>query len=246
MGDQPSKAELEREALAQVDTWEEFVILGVCTSVALAVLWVLFRVESAPKLTLDYCLNYKQPDGETVLFAGSWNPPHEGHMDILRALVGRHGKVVAWVGENRAKKYTATAAQRAALVRAVVDADPKLRGKVEVVLAEPHTYWSSDFVWRTMYKRGIDIMYRGIRSWDRDWPAETFNHVMNLAGPKLFGPLQRSPYTRYVLAGEDRCDLSSTKIRALVADGQSLAGLVPRAIQADVRDLYASKGDKAA
>ena len=36
MGDQPSKAELEREALAQVDTWEEFVILGVCTSVALA------------------------------------------------------------------------------------------------------------------------------------------------------------------------------------------------------------------
>ena len=94
-----------------------------------------------------------------MLFAGSWNPPHEGHMDILRALVGRHGKVVAWVGENRAKKYTATAAQRAALVRAVVDADPKLRGKVEVVLAEPHTYWSSDFVWRTMYKRGIDIMY---------------------------------------------------------------------------------------
>ena len=90
------------------------------------------------------------------------------------------------------------------------------------------------------------LRYRGIRSWDRDWPAETFNHVMNLAGPKLFGPLQRSPYTRYVLAGEDRYDLSSTKIRALVADGQSLAGLVPRAIQADVRDLYASKGDKAA
>ena len=132
----------DAEQLAKVDTIEELVALLIFTVIALTAIWVLYRLDSAPVWELAKVDEFtKAVDGDRVLFAGSWNPPHAGHVAILRALAKRHGHVYACVGHNAKKTYLVDAEQRAQLVRVVVDADPVLRNRVTVVA-------TAGYVWR--------------------------------------------------------------------------------------------------
>ena len=173
----------DAEQLARVDTIEELVALLIFTFIALTAIWVLYRLDSAPVWDLSKIDEFtKAVDGDRVLFAGSWNPPHAGHVAILRALAKRHGHVYACVGHNAKKTYQVDAAQRAMLVRAVVDADPVLRNRVTVVA-------TAGYVWREAKRLKCAALYRGVRSWRADGFSETILHVLNLvcaAGVRSF------------------------------------------------------------
>ena len=164
----------DAEQLARVDTVEELVALLVFTCIALLGIWVLYRLDSAPVWELAKVDEFtKAVDGDRVLFAGSWNPPHAGHVAILRALAKRHGHVYACVGHNAKKTYLVDAEQRAQLVRVVVDADPVLRSRVTVVT-------TAGYVWREAKRLKCAALYRGVRSWRADGFSETVLHVLNL------------------------------------------------------------------
>lgn len=230
----------EAEDLAQVDTPEELVALLLFTCIVLLLIWIAYRLDSAPVWELENIDEFvKQADQHKVLFAGSWNPPHAGHVAILRALAKRHGLVYACVGHNAKKAYTVSAEQRAALVRAVVDADPVLRGRVKVIT-------STGYVWRDAKRLNCVALYRGIRSWRADGMGENVLHALNLVGPLLLGPGLRPVATRYLAADAAHRDISSSKVRRRVAAHEALDGLVPRAIKADVRQLYAPRDAKIA
>ena len=173
----------DAEQLARVDTIEELVALLIFTAIALLAIWVLYRLDSAPVWDLSKIDEFtKAVDGDRVLFAGSWNPPHAGHVAILRALAKRHGHVFACVGHNAKKTYQVDAAQRARLVRVVVDADPVLRSRVTVVA-------TAGYVWREAKRLKCAALYRGVRSWRADGFSETILHVLNLvcaAGVRSF------------------------------------------------------------
>ena len=173
----------DAEQLARVDTVEELVALLVFTCIALLGIWVLYRLDSAPVWELSKVDEFtKAVDGDRVLFAGSWNPPHAGHVAILRALAKRHGHVYACVGHNAKKTYLVDAEQRAQLVRVVVDADPVLRNRVTVVA-------TAGYVWREAKRLKCAALYRGVRSWGADGFSETVLHVLNLvcaAGVRSF------------------------------------------------------------
>ena len=164
----------DAEQLARVDTIEELVALLIFTFIALLGIWVLYRLDSAPVWDLSKIDEFtKAVDGDRVLFAGSWNPPHAGHVAILRALAKRHGHVYACVGHNAKKTYLVDAEQRAQLVRVVVDADPVLRSRVTVVA-------TAGYVWREAKRLKCAALYRGVRSWRADGFSETVLHVLNL------------------------------------------------------------------
>ena len=164
----------DAEQLAKVDTIEELVALLLFTVIALLGIWVLYRLDSAPVWDLSKIDEFtKAVDGDRVLFAGSWNPPHAGHVAILRALAKRHGHVYACVGHNAKKTYLVDAEQRARLVRVVVDADPVLRSRVTVVA-------TAGYVWREAKRLKCAALYRGVRSWRADGFSETILHVLNL------------------------------------------------------------------
>ena len=65
-------------------------------------------------------------------------------------------------------------------------------------------------------------------------------------GPLVLGPCIKPVATRYLAADAAHGDCSSSEVRRRVAAHEPLEGLVPRAIRADVRRLYAVNRDKCA
>ena len=218
----------------RADTAFELVVLGVLCLLLLLLIFVLYRIDAAVVWNAADMLKAPAASGPPVLYAGSWNPPHCGHVALLRCMAAQHAKIYACVGHNAAKRYAVPAARRAELIRAAVDADDALRGRVEVVV-------EAGYVWRAAARRGCRVLYRGVRSWRDDGPAEHFLHALNVLGPLFLGPLRAPPETRYIVADEKLHKVSSTAVRDAVAAGASLDGLVPAAIATDVRTLYSPK-----
>mmetsp|Transcript_21909 Transcript_21909/g.61016 ORF Transcript_21909/g.61016 Transcript_21909/m.61016 type:complete len:117 (-) Transcript_21909:423-773(-) len=59
-------------------------------------------------------------DPRTVTLAGSYNPPHLGHIAMLQHLAKRHERVVAIVGFNPNKKYAVSPTQRVDLLKSML------------------------------------------------------------------------------------------------------------------------------
>lgn len=56
----------------------------------------------------------------TVVLAGSYNPPHYGHLAMLAYLSKKYGKVIAVIGMNPNKKYDVSPQERANLLREMI------------------------------------------------------------------------------------------------------------------------------
>ena len=59
-------------------------------------------------------LNYEPAENKkkTVMLAGSFNPPHNGHLNMLKTLSKIYGNVYAVVGFNPSKKYDVSPQKR--------------------------------------------------------------------------------------------------------------------------------------
>lgn len=65
----------------------------------------------------------------SVVLGGSYNPPHNGHLGMLKYLSQRYGKVYAVIGVNPNKKYEVTAEERANLLREMIEASTTITEK---------------------------------------------------------------------------------------------------------------------
>jgi len=226
-----------------------------------------FRVYMMYKLTYPTIISYPWsfPSNErwrrrdkqmTVVLAGSYNPPHKGHLAMLSYLSERYGQVIAVIGMNPLKKYAVSPAQRAELLQQMIqkciilkDGDKCDLGKnirVQVV---------SGYIWRFAMKNQAKILYRGIRTWEKDGIEESMLHKQNLYGPMLLGPL-KWPLPTYFLEGvPEYRHVSSTLIRELCEKNKShdkettrntsitrdytlLDEYIPNALTAEVAKIY--------
>ena len=219
--------------------------------------WVLYRLWRVKVLSADDLLaDGAEQDGEVnALFAGSFNPPHEGHIALLRAMARQHRgrRMFCVVGHNPRKTYPVSPEARVGLLRKICASDPELKNVVPVAV--------EGYIWKFALAQHAGrpgsgagrvgseacVMYRGIRSMAKDGFEERFLHVLNLLGPVLLAAVAPPP-TVYVTAPRSRSagaarapdltTLSSSKVRALVQAKKSITGLVPPAVEEAITYLY--------
>jgi phosphopantetheine adenylyltransferase len=143
---------------------------------------------------------------------------------------------------NKNKKYDVTPDQRVSLLQQMVDDHKKkhddFKGKIRVVVVDY-------YIWRYAKEINATIMFRGIRSWERDGKEERSLYLLNTWGPIVCGPFYW-PLPTYFLEGDpDYNHISSTFIRDLCKqDNESnrtlLASLVPRIVVPEIFKLYSS------
>jgi len=172
-----------------------------------------------------------------VVLAGSYNPPHRGHVAMLEYLAERYGEVIAVVGMNPNKKYDVTPQQRADFIRTMVQADGNIKENVRVEVVE-------GYIWRFAYREGVSLMFRGIRSWEKDGNEERYLHFLNTWGPMVYGPLKWPLPTQFLEGKPEYNHISSTLIRSLCIEAKKkghkadLSALVPEEVADGVAKAY--------
>ena len=157
------------------------VLLSLAALLAVLATWLCVRLRNIEILACgdsDQC-HPSTKNKTPVLFAGSFNPVHAGHLAIFRRIARSHpdGIIYAVIGCNPTKRYLVTPEERVALLKQACRAQPELKNVVPVVV--------QGYVHRFARERGVAVMYRGIRSWAKDGADERLLHVQNLLGPLL-------------------------------------------------------------
>mmetsp|Transcript_26491 Transcript_26491/g.76454 ORF Transcript_26491/g.76454 Transcript_26491/m.76454 type:complete len:297 (+) Transcript_26491:91-981(+) len=172
-----------------------------------------------------------------VVLAGSYNPPHRGHVAMLSYLSQRYGEVIAVVGMNPAKKYAVTPQQRAEFIQRMIDAEDDIKDNVRVEVVQ-------GYIWRHAFREGVSIMFRGIRSWAKDGDEERYLHFLNTWGPMVFGPLRWPLPTQFLEGKPEFNHISSTLIRNMCLEAKNkgteadLSALVPEEVADGVAKAY--------
>ena len=181
-------------------------------------------------------------DPTPVVLAGSMNPPHIGHLSLIRHLHRRHGRVLVAIGYNTSKSYAVTPEERADALRAMCEPYGMPGVSVHVV---------GGFVWRFAFAHGATALYRGVRG-PEDARDEVLLHLLNQLGPPTLGMRWPLP-TRFLQADPAFRHVSSTLVRTRCSECASeaaareqLSGLVPPGTESRVWALYGPARAKAA
>ena len=172
-----------------------------------------------------------------VVLAGSYNPPHRGHVAMLSYLSQRYGEVIAVVGMNPAKKYAVSPQQRAEFIQQMIDAEEEIKDNVRVEVVQ-------GYIWRFAFRERVSIMFRGIRSWAKDGDEERYLHFLNTWGPMVFGPLRWPLPTQFLEGKPEYNHISSTLIRNMCVEAKKkgteadLTALVPEEVADGVAKAY--------
>jgi nicotinate-nucleotide adenylyltransferase len=179
-----------------------------------------------------------------VLYGGAFDPPHLGHVAVADAARERFGVdrlVVLVSGRPAHRAVHASAEDRLALARAAfprddVRLDPHPR-TVELLRAE--SFEDPTFV------LGAD-QFRGFLDWSE--PEEVLERTRLAVATRPGFPREQLDVVLSQLDRPDRVDFfemepnpaASTDVRARLARGESLAGLVPAAVERliEERELY--------
>lgn len=181
---------------------------------------------SAPYIRFPYPRPSSR-DELTVCFAGSWNPAHMGHLEILRLLSQKHKTVYAIIGVNPNKKYPVGPYVRQALLQDMCK---------ELGLDNVHVVVYGGIIFQFAHSKGVRLMYRGIRSWRQDGKDEKYLEYQNLLYQYIFGywPLK----TVYVQSDPALEHLSSTLLRHRLKEGEDISDIVPAGCADAVRQAY--------
>lgn len=133
-----------------------------------------------------------------AIYAGSFDPPTNGHLWMIKKGCQMFDKLVVAVGVNPDKEYTFTVEERLAMIRGLVADCPN----VEVSEVD------EKFLVNYAKKMGADYIVRGIRN-SADFSFEqAMNNVNRDINPEIT--------TVVLMPPRDLCEVSSSLVKGLV------------------------------
>lgn len=130
-----------RERMSLLLCWVGGTFIAAFGAVAIWVVAKLALVSVEPALADPKSLSPEDRDRDAIL-AASFNPPHLGHVMLLRAIARRHpgGKVYAVVAGRASKRYRASPQERCALLARSIQGEPGLENVVPVVTDQKYVW----------------------------------------------------------------------------------------------------------
>lgn len=143
-----------------------------------------------------------------AVYPGTFDPFHNGHLEIVRRALGTFDRVVVALGLNPEKEVLFTLEERLDMIRNSVDGDPRIE---------------SDFfdglLVRYAAKKGATAIIRGLRA------VSDFEYEFQLA--LMNRKLNRNIETFFLMTAHRYLYVSSRIIKATVLAGGSPEDLVP-------------------
>src|SRR3970282_1783447 len=152
----------------------------------------------------------RRPTVTTAIYPGSFDPAHNGHLDVIQRAAALFGRVVVALAQETRKDGLFPMDARAAMLR---DATKHIRG-VEV---RPYAGLTVAFARRV----GADVIVTGLRG------VEDFEHELGQAGVnRRLGVLD----TAFFMPSPPYAQISSTLIREVVWLGGDVSAFVPSSV----------------
>ena len=161
------------------------------------------------------------PVKRIAVYPGSFDPIHNGHLDIIERMLPGWDEVVVAVLNNESKSPLFTVAERVEMIRGLVADHPTCR-------VECFSGLLVDF----MDHLGARLVVRGLRAVS-DFESEFQMALMNRR-------LNPQVETVFMVPREDYGYLSSRLIKEVFSLGGDLDGLVPAAVIARLREKLGS------
>lgn len=160
-----------------------------------------------------------------AIYPGSFDPPTNGHLDIIRRSARIFDKLYVAVLENRSKKHNFSAEERVDLLRRITTDLPK----VEIIT------FSDVLLADYMKQTGIEVIIKGLRAvsdFEYEFQMALTNRKLNPDAETIFMP-----------TNIENLYLSSSIVREVAAYGGNLDGLVPEHIKQDIIAKFRRKDD---
>lgn len=157
-----------------------------------------------------------------ALFPGSFDPPTNGHIDLIKRASSLFDAVDVLIGVNYRKDYMFTAEERLEIMKKIAEQF----GNVSV-----HTYEGliADYAKKT----NANIIVRGTRNTEDftyEYEMSFFNHYLNNNIETIFLP-----------ASHENSIISSSSVKQLTKFGADVSEMVPKIVNDAIREKYLKK-----
>jgi pantetheine-phosphate adenylyltransferase len=166
----------------------------------------------------------------TALFAGSFDPVTNGHMDLVRQAAGLADRLVLAIGTHPGKTPLFSAKERRVMIEETCGAAARERGCDFACIT------FADLVVAAAQREGATLLVRGLRS------ATDFDYEMEMAG--MNGVMVPAVQTVFLPASPITRPITATLVRQIASMGGDVSAFVPPSVAARLKAKFAGKSGR--